>query len=162
MNQNRTEEIRAREQAATHGPWQYDGMHNEIQTPNGDDFWLIISELRRHEGEKLIDRFGHTYNPNFEFIAHARQDVPALLDALEAEAKRADKWERRYRETSEHLDEVLSGNHEWLDIFKEKVTELQADRDQWKAKVEAIKNSGSCTGCVNILFREHDEDSNCS
>jgi len=77
-------EIRARCDAATAGPWYYDGTHNEIQVPGSvDDFLLIVSTLREHPNEKITDKFGHSFNPDFAFIAHARQDIPALLDALE-------------------------------------------------------------------------------
>jgi len=84
MNKTQFEEIRQRCDAATPGGWSYDGMHNEIHcaAPN-EDYFLIISELRTHPGEKLLDEFGHQYNANFEFIAHARQDVPALLDHID-------------------------------------------------------------------------------
>jgi len=88
MTREERDAIRARCEAATSGPWEYDGMHNEIQTPYSENgFWLICSEVRTHPSEKILDEFGHTYNPDFEFIANARQDIPALLDALdEAEA----------------------------------------------------------------------------
>lgn len=80
---DRIDEIRAREQAATPGPWGYDGMHNEIHAPETDKFFLIVSELREHPGEVLLDKFGHTYNADFEFIAHAREDIPWLIDCAE-------------------------------------------------------------------------------
>lgn len=85
------DEIRARCEAATPGPWGYDGMHNEIHchAPN-EEFFLITSELREHPGENLLDLFGHTYNPNFEFIAEARTDIPALIAEVERLTKERD------------------------------------------------------------------------
>ena len=77
--------IRARADAATHGPWAYDGQHYEITTPFGDSYWLIASECRATpEQEVKPDQFGHEYNADYAFIAHARQDVPALLDEIAA------------------------------------------------------------------------------
>ncbi len=79
-------EIAARAEKATKGPWVYDGMHFEIQTPyRPDGYWLIVSECRGapHE-EYQCDQFGHQFNPDYDFIAHARTDVPNLLRTIAA------------------------------------------------------------------------------
>ena len=68
---------------ATPGPWGYDGMHNEIHAPHGDEYFLIMSELREHPGEKILDEYGHSYNANFALIARSRTLIPELCDALE-------------------------------------------------------------------------------
>jgi len=83
VNREQMEAIRARANSATQGAWTYDGMHNEIHAYDAGEAFLIVSELREHPGEKLLDEFGHTYNSDFEFIAHARHDIPTLLDALD-------------------------------------------------------------------------------
>ena len=76
--------IRERADKATPGPWEYDGMHNEIQKYDMPGFWLIISECRSApDQEYQQDQFKHMYDANFDFIAHARTDVPALCDEVE-------------------------------------------------------------------------------
>ncbi len=72
--------IRARVEKATPGPWEYDGMHSEIVTPRGAEYWLIVSECRSAPDQSYeCDEFGHQFDANLDFIAHAREDIPALL-----------------------------------------------------------------------------------
>lgn len=70
--------IRARAEAATPGPWTtwVDG-HNNHSGVCTDDGEVGISD--------------DVEGADAEFIAHARTDVPALLDALEAAQSRIDK-----------------------------------------------------------------------
>lgn len=68
---------------ATPEPWAYDGMHDEIHClADGHNYYLIISTLREFHYERLIDTFGHTFNPDFEFIAASRAMVPRMLDYI--------------------------------------------------------------------------------
>ncbi len=61
----RLEEIKARAEAATEGPWK------AVRTQIANDIY----------GRKHI---GHiTYDANADFIAHSRTDIPALVEALE-------------------------------------------------------------------------------
>lgn len=80
---------RAMCEAATKGPWQYDGQHNEIVTPYGDKYWLIVSECRSAPDQDYPhDQFGHHYDANFAFIAGARDALPHYLTrTAEAESK---------------------------------------------------------------------------
>jgi hypothetical protein len=87
MNEADLAAIEARLAAITQGPWQYDGMHNEITTPEGDTYFLIISEVRRTPDEST-DRFGHYFDANFDFIAHAPDDMRRLIAALVERRKR--------------------------------------------------------------------------
>ena len=84
----RLDEIEARANAATEGPWEVNGP---------DQPWAIIS----HGSDSVLHAYEqhHPYcegcecgdsrsevalsGEDAEFIAHARTDVPALLDALE-------------------------------------------------------------------------------
>lgn len=86
------QEIEARCEAAVPPPWEYDGMHYEITAPYNDDaYWLIASECRtRPDGPYECDQFGHEFDPTFDFIAHARTDVPDLL----AEVRRLQELQR--------------------------------------------------------------------
>jgi len=89
MKPERLAEIRAREQAATEGPWDTD--HHEIRAGGGTeyDFTMVTSAaelIARSERYDEYDWYGNDENAdaNFYFIAHARQDIPALLDEVEA------------------------------------------------------------------------------
>ena len=77
MDQKRIEEIRARCDVATPGPWEHDGMHDEVHGPGYE--WVIDEELPDHPDAIPFDQFGHRINPNYVFAAHARQDIPDLL-----------------------------------------------------------------------------------
>lgn len=86
--------IRARCEAATLGPWGYDGQHDEItaDSPDAEDYWLIVSQCRTAPDAAPRDAFGHQYSADFAFIAHAREDVPYLLaeiDRLRSELEAA-------------------------------------------------------------------------
>lgn len=83
MNEVELTAIKERAEAATPAPWEYDGQHDEITAPYAGPerpYWLICSECRATPHDDLpADEFGHQYNPDFEFIAAARTDVPALV-----------------------------------------------------------------------------------
>lgn len=81
----RLAQIRQRCEAATPGPWGYDGQHDEItaDSPDAKDYWLIVSQCRTAPNTAPRDGFGHQYSPDFAFIAAARDDVPYLLAEIE-------------------------------------------------------------------------------
>jgi hypothetical protein len=67
----RLDDIRQREADATFGPWQWDDPYRLGQP--GEDGMVVT----------LIDRFeSKPDKQDRDFIAHARQDIPALLAAL--------------------------------------------------------------------------------
>lgn len=79
------ETIKARAEAATPGPWKH-----EVQTgmiAGWPDEIIVLDrrlDVNLYEGEARI-RGGHSASRrNAEFIAHARQDVPALVTEVEA------------------------------------------------------------------------------
>jgi hypothetical protein len=82
LTESELREIEARLKATQPGPWQYDGMHNEITTPQGESYWLIVSECRKSPSEVQTDQFGHYFDANFDFIAHAPDDIRRLLDTV--------------------------------------------------------------------------------
>ena len=86
MTKERLAEIREREQAATPGPWE--GRRSRLSISVVAPFW------KRHKSRwasicrtYLPARYGaHTLGCHFadvSFIAHAREDVPALLTDVE-------------------------------------------------------------------------------
>lgn len=87
MNLN-LEEIRAREQAATPRPWEVTGCCNHLVAQNnGDDTdkTTILAEIWGYEGRHKHDA---------EFIAHAREDIPALLDEIARLTAKCEALER--------------------------------------------------------------------
>ena len=89
---NRLNEIEARANAATEGPWapwkDQDGakhMQGLLMVGNAD---AVIPEGEMWVEDVDINPVAHTYLPeDREFIAHVRTDVPALVAALRAVLK---------------------------------------------------------------------------
>lgn len=95
---DRLKAIRKREQEALAGPWGHWPEAGEIevmQTEEAgssrpkDDGTIVVSSVRPEEGWGATARQNGTriyrdnYEPTAEFIAHARTDVPWLLDQVE-------------------------------------------------------------------------------
>ena len=82
---SKLDKIKERLEAATAGPWTYDGMHNEICTPNDiGGYWLIVSECRSSPDQVARqNELGNYFDANFDLIAHMREDM-ALLVAVVA------------------------------------------------------------------------------
>jgi len=82
MTEEQLVAIRAREAAATPGPWAKDGS---LYAPDVDITWAD------DEGEYVVGTIwdnGFVIRADAEFIAHARKDIPALLaenDSLRAQ-----------------------------------------------------------------------------
>ena len=132
--------IRARCEAATLGPWYEYGRD------------VITRELKvgetPYQGEYICEDMEHG---DADFIAHARQDIPELLDALtekDAEIERLehalkdaqaarDCWARSCREEAKHASDIkLARSDEYEDRKK-----LEADRDRHKARAEALERA---------------------
>jgi hypothetical protein len=82
---NRLAEIEARANAATEGPWSVDHDSEEVYADTcvatGDYGWIAVgpSGQSPHYDEDTAEG-----RADAEFIAHAREDVPALVAALRA------------------------------------------------------------------------------
>ena len=76
MTDKMLEEIKAREQAATPGPWvSVFGLKG-----------FTIYDMREEKGKiiaKLFNTKGKYKQPDADFIAHARADIPALISEVE-------------------------------------------------------------------------------
>lgn len=97
VEDERIEEIRKREAAATEGPWdfedlEWDGCH--ISLPNnphiifsdGWDFGANLPQAQYRNVKPTKDEslaFMEEMKCNFRFLAHSREDIPYLLDLLE-------------------------------------------------------------------------------
>lgn len=93
--------IRARAEAATGGPWvvgsSTHGGTSIVRPADGlptiQDVWVADSDTER--GDAL-------------FIAHSREDIPALLDLVDELIADRDEWRRKFSEChSIHLDGVI-------------------------------------------------------
>jgi hypothetical protein len=92
----RLREIAERAEKATVGPWKVQGLGPEVQRLGAYVYSPYLGSVCSCPKES--DLFsGHTYN--MEFIAHARSDIPWLLDQLTAALARAEaereKWQER-------------------------------------------------------------------
>lgn len=75
MTKSELDQIRARADAATPGPWYYEGT--DIPGMRG---WVRVCNSRGFD----IDEVCWSSSRNSNFVSAARTDVPALCDALEA------------------------------------------------------------------------------
>jgi hypothetical protein len=89
--------IRAREAAATPGPWAIEWDHDDVTDAPFPVSLGPIGYLEHHGERDVADA---------EFVAHARADVPALLaevDRLRAERAEAAQLSHQYRNECERL-----------------------------------------------------------
>lgn len=99
MTPERLEAIRQRVEKATQGPWNFEG--NKWQ-----DGYVIYSPIKRgfHNNGGEVAEVDDSYEPSdAEFIAHAREDVPALLAEVE-----------RLRSAIDNAADLLSGGESRL------------------------------------------------
>ena len=73
MDSQQLEAIRARCETATPGPWD---------TIKKQDGRLYLGTQKKPVAD-ICNLYGYESEANLYFIAYARQDIPALLDALE-------------------------------------------------------------------------------
>lgn len=84
----RVREIRERVEKATLGPWQFAPNVNVGGLVRSDTGAMAIAAFREDHAEMVA---------NAEFIAHAREDIPYLLDRIE-------KLEEALRKLCEYAD----------------------------------------------------------
>jgi hypothetical protein len=112
----RIAEIRAREQKATEGPWEY---------RDGGEIWARTIHL-------IVGNTGFEYFDDAEFAAHARQDIPYLLDALTVLQQRIEEWGRAISPCAVHAPDVWEGDGTCV------ICELQATADKLKAAEQQL------------------------
>lgn len=83
MDNTKLAEIKSRAEAATPGPWRHWPEAGDIEITTDGFKEPIVSKVRPRLGwgENI---YVDNQEPDAEFIAHAREDIPALVAALEA------------------------------------------------------------------------------
>ena len=120
MTDKTLKEIKKREQAATPGPWvSVFGLKG-----------FTIYDMREEKGKiiaKLFNTKGKYKQPDADFIAHARADIPALISEVERlrNCKCYDKCKLicmldKYDETVKERDTLKKA----LELAENKLTEL--------------------------------------
>lgn len=161
-------EIRARAEAATPGPWAYESVSEKsndycigIVCPvdkDGNPGDPIMGNVRHHPHyfNAETGNFGEWYyemvcsidedehngdgslHDDAHFIAHARDDIPALLSTIEAEKKRADEAEaarEAMREDRDRQQRVCIAIMTECDALRARVAELEAQCKNYRADV---------------------------
>lgn len=95
MTPERLAEIRKRADAASPGPWTWilDGSISEIW--DADD--CVVADTDGHRSP----------DDDADFIAHAREDIPALLDEVERLTRAIESWKREEADWKERERELL-------------------------------------------------------
>ena len=101
-----TKAIRERADKATPGPWT-DGYYF------GGAGEVFSLDARGERKVHVADCFTGPWNKDSAFIAHAREDVPALCDALDAARARAERLAAYVRAAQDlRRAEIVFGNEE--------------------------------------------------
>jgi len=93
MNEEQIEEIRKRAEAVARGEW-YVGVDGSVNDRRDDFNWKIAEVKEKSDAE---------------FIAHAREDIPALLaevERLREEVRYLEEDVERWRDLCEHADRM--------------------------------------------------------
>lgn len=125
------DEIEARVNAATPGPWTYDEGCGYVEVPP-----CGVIEFKPG-WERSVHFLARVHNDHVEgedglgfdgaFIASARTDVPALIARVrELEERLSDTEDRRYRLTQE-LDEALADYQDLGRVMHEECARLEAE-----------------------------------
>lgn len=117
IEKNELDAIQARVDAATPGRWVVTDLRNAsdgnrdclwVDSRPSDDYsvpgqYKTVADMDADEGLRIVWDIADA-----EFIAHARQDVPALLADLAAERARADQAEEVYRTMVLEFSDITS------------------------------------------------------
>ena len=121
-----TAAARKRCEAAKPGPWRATGFDGLKEGANYHDFSIIASQIG--DEDIFITNIGPFFCPvevskeqaadewaTAEFIAHARTDLPAALEALEEAQGKLEAVQKLPAELAAHLDKPpIVGNAEYM------------------------------------------------
>lgn len=160
MDQTRLEAIKARAAKATKGPWMSDTTMNEGDYGGGEDIGsgfysyevisdagticdTINSDVATVQVEYDEDRtiaWDEVGKANMGFIAHARQDIPDLIAALEAAQTLALRWQQQATSAtpggSEFCDPDYCG--EYLRQNRREMAEAKLERAALRKRIHEL------------------------
>lgn len=169
MTPERIAEIRRRVDAATPGPWRWaDWMttFGEVERPDSEN-WRYLEACEGGDDPRMRERDSEPAlilvaedplerKPDAMFIAHARQDVPDLLDALAATEARAtaaeqdrDRLHACWQTTLKDGQRNLEGRQHWHQraiASEARVTALEAALRK-SEQTTVIRVAGRRTEC---------------
>ena len=140
MTPERIAEIRDRVGRTSDGPWVPSGFSGIIDGP-------------AYVGVINLTGFRRFYDA--DFVAHARQDVPDLLDALTAErqrAERAEAWAGRWKRAAKAMrgnwNDAMGYWHSavraWAEKFKQESARAERAEQREQRLREALLTGGDC------------------
>ena len=150
MNTEQLAKIRARADAATPGPWEVDARGEMSCKPNsvGYEYGYDILYLLEPHKSGMLAKFDDA-----DFIAHAREDIPALLDAvaerdskikyLNAECRKLQRDALYWRDVSNSLEPGPAG-----------IVRLHAEIDALRAAILSVTDAAP----VPVQLRDINED----
>ena len=160
MTREELEAIRARCDAATPGPWEMipdirpDVINPEIRSKAKNTGYCgggqIVKDLHKSPGH--ICEFAKYYKPHSniadaEFIASARQDIPALLAHIDQLQEKRDGWAQACCGLSKKLEEAHA-----------EIDRLTALVDAAVNDVHAVKSCRTCFYADDDLCRQAEDD----
>lgn len=112
LTPERLAEITARADAATEGPWLKDELRDGSLIVCVERVQVSVSDGEARLFGALIFEAGHATPRDVEFVAHARQDVPALLAEVDRLNARVAELERQAPDGSRcyHGDVIGTGD----------------------------------------------------
>ena len=139
------EAIRARAEAATPGPWAY--------VDNGFDGYIMsASEYLIVGGEPAEGRI-EPDDPNADFIAHSREDIPALLAEVErqtaeiaAVTAERDAAENAVAKMAEYIVTLGEADYHLCDVIP------QEHHLKYQSKNDGDYDNEPCIECVKAYF----------
>lgn len=136
----RLEQIRRRCEAATKGPRKFEPTWFQHECSWG------VAARSITTGD---------IGPDLEFYGHAREDIPFLLSALEAEQERVDEFRREV----ERREEIIAGLDADLEAERAKREEAEAERDESLKRCLDVHGEQHATymGVLTSLNRQIDE-----
>lgn len=161
------EEIKAREQAATPGPWMVDTDEQTVIAVTADFQHIVVDYSMKN-----LSAWGKCL-PDVYFIAHARTDIPALI----AEVERLQKIVKLQKASCSLVETVKSGNILDENATLKKQTGLMAKyiveqgnvdinlcddipnelHLKYQPKNDGDYENGPCIQCVQEHFRQQVE-----
>ena len=112
MNGAQIAEIRARCEAATPGPWIVSNGRDKVCAKNVPAYAdktarVVVADCMKENNGRRFEEDYAMAQRDAEFIAHARQDIPALLDEVERLTEENKRLNRKISDISKMVDDFI-------------------------------------------------------